>query len=893
MKGKLLIASGFDFSMHCGMCSMVKPPGNRSFHDQLDVSEKYLFLEQQGPKPPNIKVKDEPEPPHITKEEAPVSLQIKLEEKPDNPQIKKDAEDDITKFQLTFVPLKSGEDVDKIKSGENRRVETPSCSSSQNRTSEGNGDHCGRSHTDSDNTASHSVRTMAEQTLPGNTKMPIPRLPTTGRTTKKQKQSEETRKAKKRELGRSRGKTRINIGNAFQRWRQLRDLMELKSDTDFANFLLDMYEKDPSSLTPLKQRSLKTLPAPVSTMVTGSLSEQDEDSSEGRGVEMDISSEETELQELDPSLSSVDIKEFNDMQNSIIDWEDKDHDTWRNEKDASNDSSLEDNGTLDATSDDSDNEDFRPRICVRTGAALKSLMRLDALQTVGMEDMVHDDPESMPDPTTAERQTFPGAVKVTVDDDIVGKPASIVYHNSLMQLIQYLYLPVNICTAKDPQKKTECQAPGPFEIHITCRGTASVVHWMCSRGHIVWKWASQPMMNYGMLAGDFMLATNILLSGNNYEKICLLFKFMQMGTVDRSTFFRIQNSYCVDTVKTFWNYNRAAIITDLKSKGPVVALGGAWTDRPGFCAQYCTYTAIDNDSKKIISMCNIDKGETLRNSVVMEKEGFMRTFETLLEEVHLKEICTDTRTQISPLFNNGKYKDSGVVHSLDVWHGAKTLWKKIHAAGKQKGCSILHAWNKDICNHFWFCCKTAGDTEEFFYLWSGVLNHVQGIHKWDLGSCQHGPLEDDREKLIWRHTEAHKRLTDIVMAPRWLKQIPKYLSFRSTAELESFHNHILIYASKRFNFRPPVYAARTMLAALDYNHHIDRPAKRRHDGSIQYGKVYNKKSSRWSLYALQVEKDYSYISQIQSAIVSKRLSASRGLPQTTALRPDDHRPIVS
>ncbi|KAI4820799.1 hypothetical protein KUCAC02_028766 [Chaenocephalus aceratus] len=202
-------------------------------------------------------------------------------------------------------------------------------------------------------------------------------------------------------------------------------------------------------------------------------------------------------------------------------------------------------------------------------------------------------------------------------------------------------------------------------------------------------------------------------------------------------------------------------------------------DSPGFCAQYCTYTAMDNDSKNIICMINIDKRETQRNAVIMEKEGFVRTVNTLREELHVTEMCTDAHTQISALFSKGDLKDSGIHHSLDIWHGSKNVGKKVLTAGQQKGCSILQMWNKDICNHFWYCCKTAHHYEDFFNV----------------------------------HT---------------------YLRFRSTADLESFNNHILMYASKRFSFSPTVYAARTLLAGLDYNHHIHRPAKRKRDGSIQY-----------------------------------------------------------
>ncbi len=40
---------------------------------------------------------------------------------------------------------------------------------------------------------------------------------------------------------------------------------------------------------------------------------------------------------------------------------------------------------------------------------------------------------------------------------------------------------------------------------------------------------------------------------------------------------------------------------------------------------------------------------------------------------------------------------------------------------------------------------------------------------------------------------------------------------RSTADLEFFQNHILMYASKCYAFSPPAIEARTLLAALDYN----------------------------------------------------------------------------
>lgn len=72
-------------------------------------------------------------------------------------------------------------------------------------------------------------------------KIALPRLATTAYTTKhpKKKKTEFDKMKSKRELDRKRNKTRINIGEAFQRWRELRDGIGLSMDSDLAVLLLD------------------------------------------------------------------------------------------------------------------------------------------------------------------------------------------------------------------------------------------------------------------------------------------------------------------------------------------------------------------------------------------------------------------------------------------------------------------------------------------------------------------------------------------------------------------------------------------------------------------------------------------------------------------------------
>ncbi|XP_073711610.1 uncharacterized protein [Misgurnus anguillicaudatus] len=286
----------------------------------------------------------------------------------------------------------------------------------------------------------------------------------------------------KKYLDKQRNQTRVNIGVAFQRWRELRDLKGLKSDAMMALFLLDSYEKEISTSTPSKSGFTRP-PPPVSSIVAESLSDRDDDFSVAGVEELDSSSvQDKNIQQLDASMSSLDLDvisedEFNNIENSTIDWEDN---TWCPDMETESVSSLEEEETkeIDTDYDDSDDEDYMPRICVRTGGALKSHICLDALPTISMEDTVHDTEDNSQDPTIADIHPIPETAKVLVEDDIIGQPASITYHSCLKLLAEYLVLPVNICTAKDTNTNVECGAHKPFEVNIHSRGTAAIVEWV-------------------------------------------------------------------------------------------------------------------------------------------------------------------------------------------------------------------------------------------------------------------------------------------------------------------------------------------------------------------------------------------------------------------------------
>nr|XP_054591661.1 uncharacterized protein LOC107376739 isoform X4 [Nothobranchius furzeri] len=270
--------------------------------------------------------------------------------------------------------------------------------------------------------------------------------------------------------------SRINIGDCFKRWRDFRDLHGLKTDEELAKYLLD------------RDDNLEEV------------MEQGETKKEGSSQMIESSD-----------------------------------DTWSPNREPEVDSSSEEDKTIemDSGTDDSGDEDYTPYTHIRTGAALQKTLQLETLQEINIVDTVHDC--NIPEATDA--TPVPDKVVVNIPGDIIGQPVSMVYHKCIQQLAEFLLLPVQVCTEKDPQTSEECGASAPFIINISSRGTAMIVKWCCPKSHVVWQWNSQPTFKFGMQAGDFMLSSNILLSGNNFAKIALMFKYMNMGMVTRNTFF--------------------------------------------------------------------------------------------------------------------------------------------------------------------------------------------------------------------------------------------------------------------------------------------------------------------------------------------------------------------
>ncbi|XP_068115108.1 zinc finger protein 850-like [Hyperolius riggenbachi] len=156
-----------------------------------------------------------------------------------------------------------------------------------------------------------------------------------------------------------------------------------------------------------------------------------------------------------------------------------------------------------------------------------------------------------------------------------------------------------------------------------------------------------------------------------------------------------------------------------------------------------------------------------------------------------------------------------------------------------------------------FVCLDCGKS---FTRKATLIDH-QHLHKcWDYGvlyhKCNHEELSlDQRERKKWmdKKSKAFCTFRDIVLNPKFLKDLEHLSNFCHTGELEVFHSNVLKYRSKRIHYYMDGMIARTQLAALDNNWNVGRKQAtvkvsgpgREPVGSFRFNLVFSKSSKNW------------------------------------------------
>lgn len=201
----------------------------------------------------------------------------------------------------------------------------------------------------------------------------------------------------------------------------------------------------------------------------------------------------------------------------------------------------------------------------------------------------------------------------------------------------------------------ECKEQGckrEKEVRHRCEGGVVVISWSCGGGHCGQWESSEVLCEKGrgqkVYVNTVLLAASVLVSGNNFEKVSLLSRCLNLNFICRSTFQRVQKLYAVPAIKTLWEDMKAAMEKVFKDEQLVLA-GDGRNDSPGFCAQYCVYSVMDEITKAIVDVEIKDKRETGGSSPAMEVAALKVILERLAEKYKVGELTTDASSSVIAL----------------------------------------------------------------------------------------------------------------------------------------------------------------------------------------------------------------------------------------------------
>ena len=106
----------------------------------------------------------------------------------------------------------------------------------------------------------------------------------------------------------------------------------------------------------------------------------------------------------------------------------------------------------------------------------------------------------------------------------------------------------------------------------------------------------------------------------------------------------------------------------------LIIAGDGRNDSPGHSSTYCTYSFLDTESNLILHQELVDVREAELKSPNMEKIGFQRGLDYLIEKSDIGGVVTDAHTHIGALLGN--HLNLTLLIHLAFEHQKKTLFEE-------------------------------------------------------------------------------------------------------------------------------------------------------------------------------------------------------------------------
>lgn len=133
-------------------------------------------------------------------------------------------------------------------------------------------------------------------------------------------------------------------------------------------------------------------------------------------------------------------------------------------------------------------------------------------------------------------------------------------------------------------------------------GSMAIFRSICGRCRSEREWASQQYL-HGMPSGNLSICAGIFFSGASPTQCLRLLNFCEIYSPCIRTFQMMQKYYFVPAVYQVWKDVQQKLLAEARDRGKPLCLGGdARCCSPGHTAKYGSYTLMDLDTGKILSM---------------------------------------------------------------------------------------------------------------------------------------------------------------------------------------------------------------------------------------------------------------------------------------------------
>ncbi|CAH1257856.1 Hypp1908 [Branchiostoma lanceolatum] len=385
-----------------------------------------------------------------------------------------------------------------------------------------------------------------------------------------------------------------------------------------------------------------------------------------------------------------------------------------------------------------------------------------------------------------------------------------------------------------------------------------------------------------MAEGNLLIPAAILFAGGTYRKYADICDTLKLKNFSESHYNDVQRTFLLPAVNDYYLNEEQLILrrfqTTPEDDVQVTLLGDGRCDSPGYCAKYCSYTLMEEETQLILNFSLVQVTET-GTSQSMERHGFEKSMEFIRESgIEVECVATDRHRGIGASLKQPNNRN--INHQYDVFHMAKSIEKKLSAYAKRKAYKDLGPWIKFIKNHLWWCSSTCkGDDVLLQEKWLSVIDHVANHHEFGdnqlFRKCAHPPLTaDERENITWLRpgSPPHRALREVVSNKTLLRDMAHLTGFKHTGPLEVFHNMILKYVPKRQHFPNLSMRSRLQLAVLDHNNNVFREQAMTRQGDPRWSVVYPKRTSLWVARRLFEPKRYEFRQVLMQDVVGRKES---------------------